>query len=150
MRGLSGQRSTPIGSTSNCTSRPFIGGAEAIAAYGPNHPRFHGQDASGGGGLGRSWSSASSSPSAPCSATRRNAVSVAQNVVRSLRQRRQGKDRSERRQNGKLKIGIDIPSPAEIKAIVAALDGRWRPVLLTAIFTGLRASELRGLRWDGR
>src|SRR5262249_27437665 len=25
--------------------------------------------------------------------------------------------------------------------------GRWRPLLLTAIFTGLRASELRGLRW---
>ena len=27
------------------------------------------------------------------------------------------------------------------------LSGRWRPLLLTAIFTGLRASELRGLRW---
>ena len=27
------------------------------------------------------------------------------------------------------------------------LDGRWRPLILTAIFTGLRASELRGLRW---
>ena len=29
-----------------------------------------------------------------------------------------------------------------------AAEGRWRPFLLTAIFTGLRASELRGLRWD--
>ena len=28
-----------------------------------------------------------------------------------------------------------------------ARTGRWRPMLLTAIFTGLRASELRGLRW---
>ena len=28
-----------------------------------------------------------------------------------------------------------------------AAKGRWRPILLTAIFTGLRASELRGLRW---
>ena len=72
---------------------------------------------------------------------------VAQNVVRSLRQRRTAKDRSERRQNGKLKVGIDIPAPTEIKAIVGALEGRWRPILLTAIFTGLRASELRGLRW---
>jgi hypothetical protein len=27
------------------------------------------------------------------------------------------------------------------------LQGKWRPVLLTAIFAGLRASELRGLRW---
>jgi len=26
-------------------------------------------------------------------------------------------------------------------------EGRWRPLLLTLIFTGLRASELRGLRW---
>jgi len=39
------------------------------------------------------------------------------------------------------------PSREEIRAIVAAAQGRWRPVLLTAIFTGLRASELRGLRW---
>ena len=31
---------------------------------------------------------------------------------------------------------------------MGALQGRWRPVLLTAIFTGLRASELRGLRWQ--
>ena len=37
--------------------------------------------------------------------------------------------------------------PEEIRAIVTALRGRWRPLLLTAIFCGLRASELRGLRW---
>ena len=30
---------------------------------------------------------------------------------------------------------------------MGAATGRWRPLLLTAIFTGLRASELRGLRW---
>jgi integrase len=35
----------------------------------------------------------------------------------------------------------------EARAFVGALQGRWRPVLLTALFTGLRASELRGLRW---
>ena len=44
-------------------------------------------------------------------------------------------------------IGVDIPSPDEIRAILAHLHGHWRPLLLTAIFTGLRASELRGLRW---
>src|SRR5262245_39053130 len=73
---------------------------------------------------------------------------VAQNVVYSLRKNR----RSRRADgNGKLKIGVDIPSPAEMRAIVGKLDtaaGRFRPLLLTAIFTGLRASELRGLRWD--
>jgi integrase len=78
---------------------------------------------------------------------------VAQNVVRSLRTSRRGKDaRLERRRNGKLKIGVHIPSPDEMRAIVAALAAideapRFRPLLLTAIFTGLRASELRGLRW---
>jgi integrase len=78
---------------------------------------------------------------------------VAQNVVRSLRTSRRGQDaRIERRRNGKLKIGVDIPTPDEIKAIVAKLAtideaARFRPLLLTAIFTGLRASELRGLKW---
>jgi integrase len=71
---------------------------------------------------------------------------IQQNVVYSLRKNR----RSRRADgNGKLKIGIDIPSPAEMRAIVSSLDtaGRYRPLLLTAIFTGLRASELRGQRW---
>jgi integrase len=75
---------------------------------------------------------------------------VARNVVRDLRStRRRGTERrAERRQKGKLKIGVDIPTREEIKAIAGAAQGRWRPVLLTAIFTGLRASELRGLRWE--
>lgn len=74
---------------------------------------------------------------------------VSRNVVRELRRaRRRGAERqAERRQKGKLKIGVDIPTREEIKAIVEAGTGRWRPILLTAIFTGLRASELRGLRW---
>jgi integrase len=70
-------------------------------------------------------------------------------VVRDLRSRRKkGKEKqAARRQKGKLKIGVDIPARDEIRAIVENLKGRYRPVLLTAIFTGLRASELRGLRW---
>jgi integrase len=75
---------------------------------------------------------------------------ITRNVVRDLRStRRKGKERqAERRQRGKLKVGVDIPSPSEIKAIVGALEGRWRAPILTAIFTGLRASELRGLNWS--
>ena len=70
------------------------------------------------------------------------------NVVRDMRGRRgAGERRLERRQKGKLKVGVDIPTREEIKALVGAVDARWRPLLLTAIFTGLRASELRGLRW---
>src|SRR5262245_36977868 len=45
-------------------------------------------------------------------------------------------------------IGVDIPTPDEIKNIIHAATGRVRPFLITAIFTGLRSSELRGLRWD--
>lgn len=75
---------------------------------------------------------------------------VGQNVVRSLRaNRKRGKERrAERRAKGKLKIGVDIPTPAEIDALLRVADGRWRPLLLTAIRCGLRASELRGLRWQ--
>ena len=74
---------------------------------------------------------------------------VGQNVVRSLRARRRrgAEAHADKRQKGKLKIGVDIPTPDEIRAILSAPCGRWRPLLMTAIFTGLRASELRGLRW---
>jgi integrase len=72
---------------------------------------------------------------------------VAQNVVRSLSGRKK-RHAAEQRHKARLKVGTDIPSPQEIRAIVAHLKGRWRPLLLTAIFAGLRASELRGLRWE--
>jgi integrase len=71
---------------------------------------------------------------------------VAQNVVRSLSPRKKRREH-ERRQKGKLKFGVDIPTSDEIRVIIVHLKGRWRPLILTVIFTGLRASELRGLRW---
>ncbi|MEY9885276.1 site-specific integrase [Bradyrhizobium sp. CCBAU 43298] len=40
-----------------------------------------------------------------------------------------------------------IPTKPELQAIIASAAGRWRPAILVAIFCGLRASELRGLRW---
>jgi integrase len=52
-----------------------------------------------------------------------------------------------KREQGKLKVGCDIPSKEEIQAILTAAAGRWRPLLITATFTGLRSSELRGLPW---
>lgn len=74
---------------------------------------------------------------------------TAKNAVRDMRgRRRRGKDRqSERRHKAKVKVGVDIPTTAEIRSIVENLSGRWRPLFITAIFTGLRASELRGLSW---
>ncbi len=53
-----------------------------------------------------------------------------------------------KREQGKLAVGRDIPSKEEIQAILAKAEGRWRPFFVTAIFTGMRASELRGLTWD--
>lgn len=40
-----------------------------------------------------------------------------------------------------------IPTKSELQEIIAGAAGRWRPVILTAIFCGPRASELRGLAW---
>jgi integrase len=47
-----------------------------------------------------------------------------------------------------LKVGVNIPSPDEIRALLVHLTDRRRPLLLTAIFSGLRTSELLGLRWS--
>jgi integrase len=43
---------------------------------------------------------------------------------------------------------VVAPTKAELQAIIAGAAGRWRPLILVAIFCGLRASELRGLRWE--
>ena len=48
----------------------------------------------------------------------------------------------------KPQAGVDIPTPAEIRTLIPHLRGRWRPLILVAAFTGLRSSELRGLRWS--
>jgi len=53
----------------------------------------------------------------------------------------------EARAKARLVIGVDIPRPEEIKTLIAHLSGRWRPLILAAIFTGMRSSELRGLTW---
>jgi hypothetical protein len=67
---------------------------------------------------------------------------VAQNVAAAVRVA------AKRRGNGKIKAGVDFPDKDEINRIIDKASGRWRSVLLTAIFTGLRSSELRGLTWD--
>ncbi|MEE7441047.1 tyrosine-type recombinase/integrase [Methylobacterium oryzae] len=42
----------------------------------------------------------------------------------------------------------EMPTREELKAIIDATPDRWRPLILTLVFTGLRGSELRGLLWD--
>jgi integrase len=53
-----------------------------------------------------------------------------------------------KRDQGRLAIGRDIPSKEEINTILEKVKGRWRPLFITAVFTGMRSSELRGLAWD--
>jgi integrase len=53
-----------------------------------------------------------------------------------------------KRDQRKLAVGRDIPSKEEIQTILSKAAGRWRPLLIMAIFTGMRSSELRGLTWD--
>ena len=73
---------------------------------------------------------------------------AARNSVREMARRNPRGRAGERRRQARLQVGIDIPTPAEIAAMVQHVRGRWRPLIITAAFTGLRASELRGLRWS--
>jgi integrase len=67
---------------------------------------------------------------------------VAQNVAQpvTVRNVTRGKSRPE--------VGVDVPSRDEVRAMLNNAEGRWRALLVTAVFTGLRSSELRGLTWD--
>src|SRR5262249_31533029 len=68
---------------------------------------------------------------------------VAQNVARSVRIK-------EKRETGTgpLRAGVDFPSMAELKLLMENAPDKWRPFIITAIFTGMRISELRGLPWS--
>ncbi len=57
---------------------------------------------------------------------------------------RTGADKRARR---KKEVGVDIPTKEEIQAFTAVLEGRWWPFFTTVVYTGMRSSELRGLRW---
>lgn len=62
---------------------------------------------------------------------------VSQNVAAGVKVSRPSRDKTK----------IEIPTKDEIRAMLEAADLDFKPMLLTAVFTGLRASELRGLRW---
>jgi integrase len=62
---------------------------------------------------------------------------VAQNVVLDV----------EVESNKRGKARVAIPTKAELKLLIDRAPERWRAFFITAVFTGMRASELRGLRW---
>jgi integrase len=63
---------------------------------------------------------------------------VSQNVAAVVKVSRPSRDKTK----------VEIPTRDEIRALLDAADADFKPMLLTAVFTGLRASELRGLRWQ--
>lgn len=71
---------------------------------------------------------------------------VARNVVRERPKKRRQKVQ-QKRQKRKLEVGRDIPTPQEVNAALATLQGYSRACFLAVARTGLRASELRALRW---
>lgn len=48
---------------------------------------------------------------------------------------------------GRQKEEAEIPTKEHMRAILQHAPERWRPLIVTALFTGLRSSELRGLTW---
>jgi integrase len=68
---------------------------------------------------------------------------VAQNVAKGVRLKRDERDES-----GPLRAGVDFPSMSELRLLMDNAPERWRPLIITAIFTGMRASELRVLPWS--
>lgn len=80
-----------------------------------------------------------------CLTTLRSIISAAQeqghilhNVARDVKLRR-----SERHDPDRV-----FPTKAEIRALIANAPAKHQPLIMTALFTGMRMSELRGLTWD--
>lgn len=73
---------------------------------------------------------------------------VVRNAVHELSKARSGTKASEKRAKAKLRVGVDIPTNDETRKILEAATGRYRPLIITMIFTGIRSSEARGLRWE--
>lgn len=63
---------------------------------------------------------------------------VAQNVAKGVKVVRPSRDKAK----------VVIPTQSELRAVLKAAGADFRPLLLTAIVTGLRSSELRGLPWS--
>ncbi|QNE04675.1 tyrosine-type recombinase/integrase [Croceicoccus marinus] len=63
---------------------------------------------------------------------------VAQNVARNVKVAKANRDKKK----------VTIPTRTELKALLDYAGDDMRPLVMLAIFTGLRSSEFRGLRWQ--
>jgi integrase len=73
---------------------------------------------------------------------------VGRNVVRDNVALRRRLTRLDKRHEAPLIVGKDIPTKEELRTLLEHATGAVRALVVTAIFTGLRASELRGLCWE--
>ncbi|MGJ7042105.1 integrase [Shinella sp. BE166] len=71
---------------------------------------------------------------------------VVRNPVKEMG-RGKARSRSAARHEEPVVVGVDLPFPEEIRQVMPTLTGKTRVFWMTAIFTGMRSSELRGLRW---
>lgn len=67
---------------------------------------------------------------------------VAQNVALAVKIKA-----DDQRDVAPVRAGVDFPDRDELRTILDKATGRWRPLAIAAVFTGMRASELRGLPW---
>ena len=67
---------------------------------------------------------------------------LAQNAALSV------KVAARKREKRKLEAGQHFPTREEANRIIDSAKGRWRPLFVVLVFTGIRSSELRGLTWD--
>jgi integrase len=68
---------------------------------------------------------------------------VAQNAAADRKRRP-----ADRHVGTKLRAGVDFPTKQELSKVIDNSPDWWRAFFITAIFTGMRASELRGLHWQ--
>jgi integrase len=73
---------------------------------------------------------------------------VGRNVVRDNVALRRRLTRLDKRHEERLIVGKDIPTKEELRILLEHATGAVRALIVTVIFTGLRASELRGLCWE--
>jgi integrase len=125
----------------NLHIRPFVGGRRLSELTMPAIHQFDAQLRKAGRSIAMRRKVLTNLKTALTFAQRQGLV--AQNVARGIKLKAE-----DRRGAGRLKEGRDFPTKAEIKALIDKAPARWRPLIVTAIFTGMRASELRGLRWQ--
>jgi integrase len=52
------------------------------------------------------------------------------------------------RHKERLRVGVDVPTPGEVRAMLEAANGKSKAMVVLAALAGIRASELRALRWS--